>query len=204
VNAKEEELDNHYVESATYDLLMRHLSQLAARDGSIGTSEGEIAAFYMPRRNYFLGKFLKYGGTYPDGTVRLVKRGKARFALKDVHDQMIIDGQVSVLSHDLIHMADPTFARYLLRSNRYTSLQAEQWMEAFHGNMSGKEHHAPGIGLLARAKWMVWMPVKTFLSIYLRHKGILDGFPGFVWAMYSSLHIATSYVKYWEMRTSHT
>lgn len=200
VNAEEEELDNHYVDPLKYDLLMRHLALLEARDGKIGTEEGPIVAFYLPRSNYFLGKFLKYGGTYPDGTVRLVRNGKAHFALKDVHDQMIIDGQVSVLSHDLIHMADPTFSRYLTRSNRYTSLQAEQWMEAYHKKEGAKEKSAPGTHIFSIFKWVFYQPFKTFNSIYFRHKGFKDGFAGFVWAMYSALHIRTSYIKYWEMR----
>jgi len=202
VSATTDDLDNHIVDPKKYDLLMRHMALLEARDGKIATGDGEICAFYMPRRNYFLGKFLKYGGTYPDGTVRLVRKGKAKFALKDVHDQMRINGQVSVLSNDLIHMADPSFSRYLGRSNRYTSLQAEQWMDAYHKKIGAKEKFAPGVGLFSVIKWMVWKPKSVFFKLYFRHKGVLDGFPGFVWALYSSLHIASSYVKYWEMRKS--
>ena len=200
VSSKDDDLENHYVDPKKYDLLMRHLALLAARDGAVGTAEGPIVAFYMPRRNYFLGKFLTYAGAYPDGTVRLVRKGKARFALRDVHDQMIIDGQVSVLSHDLIHLADPDFSRYLTRSNRYTSLQAQHWMDAYHKKPNIHEHRAPGIGFFSQLRWMVIAPLATFFLLFIRHKGFLDGFPGFVWSLYSALHVATSYVKYWEMR----
>jgi len=201
VNGDEEAIDNHLVEPKKYELLVRHLKLLEARDGIVG-KDGPIVAFYMPRKNYFLGKFLKYGGAYPDGTVRLVRRGKAHFALKDVHDQMIIDGGVSVLSHDLVHMADPTFSRYLKRSDRYTSLQAQEWFDNFKKIKVSKGTFAPGIGLFSIVKWVFVEPTKTFLLLYFRHKGFKDGFAGLVWAIYSGLHLRTSFVKYWEMRKS--
>jgi glycosyltransferase involved in cell wall biosynthesis len=199
VDGNAEAVDNHQVNPEQYELLMRHLSLLEARDGKIGNG-GAIAAFYMPRRNYFLGKFLKFGGTYPDGTVRLVRKGRAHFALKDVHDQMIIDGGVSILSNDLIHMADPTFSRYLKRSDRYTTLQAEEWINNFKKVSGAKSNFAPGVGIFSIIKWIFIEPNKVFVSLYFRHKGMLDGMPGLVWAIYSSLHIRTSYIKYWEMK----
>ncbi len=204
VSSKKADLENHSVDPTKYDLLIRHLTQLEERDGSVGTKDGPIVAFYLPRRNYFLGKFLMHGGAYPDGTVRLVKKGKAHFALKEVHDQMIIDGQISVLSSDLIHMADPTFSRYLQRSNRYTSLQAQEWLDNFQKKPGAKSNFAPGTDIFSLFKWMFYIPSKTFFSLYFRHKGFMDGFAGLVWAIYSALHIRTSYVKYWEMRNQNS
>lgn len=196
-DSDDEGIENHDVDPKKYDLLLRHLQLLAKRDGTVGTEDGDIAAFFMARKNYFLGKYLMHGGAYPDGTVRLVKKGHAHFKLEDVHDQMIIDGRVSVLSSDLIHMADPNFERYLFRSNRYTSLQAKQWFDA-HNN----KEKAPHIHPLARFKWTVIEPLKVFWKLYIRHKGYRDGFAGRMWAKYSALHISSSYVKYWEMRTT--
>lgn len=185
-------------------LFERHEEAMRARDGAIGNDTGEVAAFFVPRSNYFLGTFLKYGGAYPDGTIRLVKNGKAKFALKDVHDQMMIDGTVRWLEHDLLHQADPEFSRYLTRSNRYTSLQASQWIDSVKNNKvedaapKSSIQILPGMGFVEEVRWMLWEPVKTFMKIYFRHKAFKDGFPGFVWAMYSGLHVASSYVKFWE------
>ncbi len=204
VESSDSELENHDVDATRYEMLKKHMELLAAREGAIGTDEGPIVAFFIPRKNYFLGRFLMHGGVYPDGTIRLVRNGKAKYGLKDVHDQMIIDGQVSFLSNNLIHMADPTFERYLTRSNRYTGLQAKQWLEnvgknGTHGVL-GPNASAPGTSFLSIFKYMVVLPKITFLSLYFRHRGYRDGFPGFIWALYSALHIASSYVKYWEMR----
>lgn len=147
-------------------------------------------AYYFKRRNYFLGRWMNKGGMYPDPVIRLFQKGKARLPQKTVHELMTVDGTTGWLSEDLLHIADPNFSRYLLRSNRYTSLQAEEWMK--EGNI--------GTNIWSIFLYLIWLPFVRFLSIYFRHKGFMDGFPGFVFAWFSGLHIASSYVKYWEQK----
>jgi len=148
-------------------------------------------AYYLKRRNYFLGRWMNKGGMYPDPVIRLFKKGKARLPQASVHELMSVEGTTKWLQNDLLHIADPNFARYLLRSNRYTELQAIDWI---------KENKL-GTNTSTIILYMIWKPLVRFLEIYLRHKGFQDGFPGFVFAWYSGLHIASSYVKYWEAKT---
>ncbi len=167
------EVNAYYVDDVDpkkYDLLVRHVALLEKRDGTIGSSDpnGDITAFFIPRKNYFLGKYLMHGGVYPDGTVRLVKNGSAHFELKEVHDQMVIDGRVSFLSNDLIHMADPQFSRYLKRSDRYTSLQATEWFENFKGKKHNRSAVVPGVNPVARFVWVLVKPKMTFLKMSLQ------------------------------------
>jgi hypothetical protein len=65
-----------------------------------------------------------------------------------------------------------------------------------------KTGERPGIGFFSYLVWMTLKPLHIFSLIYFKNAGYKDGFPGFVWAFYSGLHIASSYVKYWEKRTS--
>lgn len=155
---------------------------------------GQPSAFYLKRRNYFLGRWMNKGGMYPDPVIRLFQKGKARLPQKNVHELMEVDGATVYLSEDLLHIADPTFSRYLVRSNRYTTLQAEDWLK----------QGSPGTSNLDIIRYMIFKPLARFLSIYLRHKGYQDGFPGFVFALYSGLHIASSYVKYFEFTKTST
>lgn len=155
-----------------------------------GDQMGTADAYYLKRRNYFLGRWMNKGGMYPDPVIRFFKKGKASLPQASVHELMRVDGTTKWLSNDLLHIADPTFSRYLMRSNRYTTLQAEEWLQA------GKI----GTGWQAVITYILVKPFMRFVSIYLRHKGFMDGFPGFVFAWYSGLHIATSYVKYWEKK----
>lgn len=155
-------------------------------------ASAQADAYYIKRRNYFLGRWMNKGGMYPDPVIRLFKKGKAQLPQASVHELMSVDGTTKWLNNDLLHIADPNFSRYLLRSNRYTSLQAEDWLK------EGKI----GVDTWSVILYMLIKPAIRFLEIYLRHKGFMDGFPGFVFAWYSGIHIASSYVKYWEKKHS--
>lgn len=104
------------------DLFLRHQRLIEERDGKIGDESKEFAGFFIPRKNYFLGKFLRYGGVYPDGVIRLVKKGKAYFPCKSVHEQIVVKGRVGWLANPLLHYDSPTFSRYLKRNSRYIDL----------------------------------------------------------------------------------
>lgn len=136
--------------------------------------------FWLKRRNYFLGKFLTKGGVYPDPTLRLYRRGQGQLPCLDVHEQAIVNGSTATLTHDLLHYADPTFSRFILRNDRYSSLLANQ------------------IKNPKFLTYFIFKPILTFLSLYLRHRGYIDGFPGFVFALYSALRFPSAYIKYWE------
>jgi len=153
----------------------------------------ECNGFWLPRANYFLGRFLKKGGQYPDYTLRLYRRGKGKLPCKSVHEQAIVEGKVGFLKNDLIHIADPNFSRYLLRFDRYTSLIA--------GELSAAQLK---IGVANGLDYMLFKPVWWFLKTYFRHRGFVDGFPGFVFSLFSSLRFPVSYIKYWESKNTST
>src|SRR3989344_3185870 len=74
-------------------LFKRHQKLIEKRDGRLGDRTGEVVAFFIPRKNMFLGKALIYSGSYPDAVIRLIKRGKAYLPAKSVHEQMVIKGE---------------------------------------------------------------------------------------------------------------
>lgn len=146
--------------------------------------------YWIPRKNWFLGRFLMKGGVYPDYTLRLYKRGKGRLPQKDVHEQAVVDGDVGYLTEPLIHIADPEFARYLLRFNRYTDLIAKEFQE-----------RKTSINPLVMLQYEVLLPIWWFGKIYIRHKGFMDGWQGLVWAFFSSMRFAVGYSKYLKIKT---
>jgi len=156
----------------------------------VANSDPKENGFWIKRKNYFLGKFLKKGGQYPDPVIRLFRKGKGRLPEKSVHEQIEIDGEVGWLKNDLIHIAYPSFFSYLHRSNRYTTHDAQR--------MFKKEIPISKPEFL---QYLFLKPLTTFLNIYFRHKGFLDGFAGFVFATFSALHHITTYIKYREAKT---
>ncbi len=154
----------------------------------IGKNLPEPAAFWIKRRKMFLGRWVRKGGQYPDPVIRLFKKGKAFLPCKSVHEQMEVSGQTGSLQNPLIHLPNSSFASYLTKDNRYSTLTALE--------MADKK--VP-LNFWSFLKYLIWEPNRIFFSIYLRHRGFLDGFPGFVFACYSGLHWVSAYIKYWEM-----
>lgn len=146
------------------------------------------SAYWLPRKNFFLTRYLNNAGQYPDPVIRFFQKGKAILPAKDVHEQMTVNGVVGWLKTDLDHYATPNFSRYLLRENRYSSLQARLYLEA-----------GLKVNFFNTIKYLFCKPAGTFLNLYIRHRGFLDGFPGFVFSLYSGLHHAFSYMKLWEL-----
>jgi len=149
----------------------------------------EPAGYWLKRKNYFLGRYLRKGGQYPDPVIRFFRKGKGILPAKDVHEQVTIDGEVDWLKNDLIHWATPEFSRYMLREKRYSTLQAKFMLE----------DKLP-VNVFTFVKYFFFLPLKTFLMIYVRHKGFVDSWQGFVFALFSGFHYAWAYLKYLRMR----
>lgn len=154
-------------------------NELTAENRKLNTAP---VAYLIPRKNYFLGRFLTKGGVYPDKTIRLYRNGAATFPCKTVHENVEINGEVGELKNDLLHYADPVFSRYLKRWHRYNDLDVKLLKE---GNKK--------VGLV---NYVVLKPLVTFLSMYGRHKGFMDGWQGLVFAFFSSIRYIDIYRKF--------
>ncbi|PIQ72524.1 hypothetical protein COV86_02555 [Candidatus Roizmanbacteria bacterium CG11_big_fil_rev_8_21_14_0_20_35_14] len=178
--------------------------------GILSSRHPSLVAYWLPRKNWFLTRFLEKGGQYPDYTIRLYKNGVAKFPCKDVHENVeIIDPKnssrqartinnylssersesrnIGYLQNPILHYADPDFSRYLMRWDRYTSLEVEKM---------------PKDTKLGLFNYIIWKPKITFLMMYFRHKGFMDGFPGFVFALFSSIRFWGIYIKWRARRQS--
>lgn len=152
------------------------------------TPDHQPVAFWIKRKKLFLGQPIKKGGHYPDPVIRLFKRGRAFLPCKSVHEQMVVDGPVGWLKNEMIHETNPSFIRYITKDNVYSSLMAQE--------MKQKKVSLNSCSFI---RYFFWVPFKTWFSLFIYHKGFVDGFPGFVFAFYSALGHFTAYIKYWEM-----
>lgn len=167
------------------NLYLRHQKILEGRDGVIGNKNGEYDAFFFPRLNFFLGKFLRYGGVYPDGVIRLFRKGRAYLPCKDVHEQMVVKGRVGWLENDLIHYDSKTFGRYLARNSRYIDLMVTEFKDI-----------KLQINIFTFFDFILVKPLIWFLTTTFRNKGILDGFQGIVFSFFSALRFPRAYIRY--------
>jgi glycosyltransferase involved in cell wall biosynthesis len=179
------ELEEYQKNLPNNKLFNRHQKLIEERDGNLGNAGKPYAAFFLPRANYFLGRFLKSGGVYPDGVIRLFKKGKAYLPCKDVHEQFVVDGRIGWMQNDLLHYDSPTFEKYITRNRRYTRFIATQY----------KEEKLPK-NLINFFKYIFIMPAYWFLLTFIRHKGFKDSWQGFVFSFFSALRFPNSYIIY--------
>ena len=150
-------------------------------------SEPPYAAYSVPRKAYFLGKWIKHCGWYPGRVVRLFDKNKVGFSDKSVHERLVVGGPTGKLIGDLDHYTDPTIRHYFDKFNNYTSLAAE---ELFN---EGKNISLNDILL---------RPFFLFFKMYFLKRGFMDGFQGFVLSVFSSSYVFTKYCKLWELKKS--
>lgn len=146
-----------------------------------------IAAWEIARKNLFFNHWLRKGGQYPDKVIRLFWSGQAYLPQKDVHEQMTVKGQLATANGHLLHYGNPDLSSYLQKFNTYTSFKAMQLAEA----------KLPR-NFATTWQYLIHKPLATFCSLYLRHRGYVDGWPGFLFAYFSGCHHAVAYLKYCE------
>jgi len=149
--------------------------------------DSPVSGYYMPRKNYFLGRWIRHGGFYPDRKLRLFRRG--RFVERPVHEVVQVDGPTGMLNHALVHNAYPTLEGYIQHMNRYSSLGAEIVAAGGRGGFSVLN--------------IVINPLATFVYNYFFRLGLLDGREGLLLNLYHSAYVSWKYAKAWELgRTS--
>jgi hypothetical protein len=145
-------------------------------------------AYFLPRRNFFLGRWIRHGGYYPDPKLRLFRRGSAQFDERAVHETIRPSAPAGRLRGDLLHHAYPTLSAYIEHMNRYSALGATQAIAR------GKTSQSI-FGFL----WnVVLVPVATFKYNYFLRLGFLDGRQGLLLHLYHSVYVSWKYAKAWE------
>ena len=140
------------------------------------------AAFCFARRNRFLGRDLSHGEGYPDWSLRLFDRRRARWTADAVHERVETTGEAARLDGDLLHnTSHGGLAAYLEKQNRYTTLAAKAALQA---------------GNRASVAKMLLSPLLRFGKFYLLRLGFLDGWPGL---MHILIGCGNSFWKYAKM-----
>jgi glycosyltransferase involved in cell wall biosynthesis len=144
--------------------------------------------YALPRRNLFLGRWIRHGGYYPDTKLRLFPRGQANFQETPVHETATFAGNIQTLDGDLLHDAYPTLTSYLNHMQRYSTLGAR--IAVARGRT--------GRGLVSFLDGVLLNPLVTFLYNYILRAGFLDGREGLLLHLYHSAYVSWKYAKAWE------
>jgi glycosyltransferase involved in cell wall biosynthesis len=178
------------LEQASHDWILwidadeRISPELASEIKSALEKDPSFSGYRMPRKAFFLGRWMRHGGWYPGYVTRLFRRERGRFDSAHVHERLHIDGPIGMLNAPILHYTDDSIHHYYEKFNNYTSLAAEELIK------QGK--HYSTLDLLFR-------PVFMFFKMYLFKAGFLDGLEGFQLAVFSSTYVFTKYAKLREL-----
>jgi len=147
---------------------------------------GGFDGYSVPRKNLFLGRWIKHGGFYPDPKLRLFRCGMAYSTGRDPHDrfEMVSGERTEQLKGALIHHTYPTLTLYLEHMNRYSSV----WNRVPDAKPRSFSLNA-----------IVLRPLVTFIYNYFVRLGFLDGREGLLLHMYHAGYVSWKYAKAWEM-----
>ncbi|MBD2680875.1 MULTISPECIES: glycosyltransferase family 2 protein [Nostoc] len=182
-------------------------------------NQDEYTGYYLNRRVFFLGKWIRYGGKYPDWNLRLFQHKKGRYENlhtedipntgdNEVHEHVILQGKVGYLKNDMLHEDFRDLYHWLERHNRYSNWEARVYYNILTGQDDSGTIGANLFGdAVQRKRFLkkVWvhLPFKPFLRFvlfYIIQRGFLDGKAGYIYARLLSQYEYQIGVKLYELR----
>jgi glycosyltransferase involved in cell wall biosynthesis len=153
----------------------------------------QVDGYRLRLRHVFLGRWMRYGGYYPDLKLRLFRRvtstGATHFTDRPVHESIAVAGRVETMKKDFLHHGYPDLEIYLEHMGRYSTLGAR--LIAAKGKTSRS--------WLAFWWNVVFVPKLTFVWNYVFRLGFLDGREGLLLHLYHSAYISWKYAKAWQI-----
>jgi glycosyltransferase involved in cell wall biosynthesis len=144
---------------------------------------GDVDGFFVYRRTYYLGRWIRYGGWYPDGEIRLYRRDRGRWE-GGLHAKIAVEGKVKPLKHHYLHYNYQDFSDQIQTIDKYSRIAAEDMVEKGETFSSFK---------------LLFHPLFRFIKEYLWKLGFRDGLPGFVIIVSTMYYVFAKYAKLWEL-----
>ena len=162
------------------------MDQASGGSANLDVLKGRPLGFSIHRKNFFLGRWIRHGGFWPDPKLRLFRRGHGHCEARSVHETIQVDGRVVTIDRGaVLHHSYPALSDYIEHMNRYSSLGAEM--------------------IVARGKVrftvinIVLRPLATFIYNYFFRLGFLDGREGLLLHLYHAVYVSWKYAKAWEL-----
>ena len=152
---------------------------------AVENSQQNIHCFKMARKNHVLGKWLKFGGLYPDWEFRLFRKKYGKWWDREVHSRIVVPGEIGLLDTSLIHNGMPNISKQLRNLDRYTRYEADELIKRDIK--------------FSYFKWLIGPPY-IFFKRYIILQGFRDGARGLLLAVYASIYLFLSHAKLWEIK----
>lgn len=155
----------------------------------VAINQDVFEVFDVPRKSFFVSRFMQYSGWRPDRTNRLFKRGTARFTENQVHEHLNTKAKVGHLNESIIHYSYRDVYTVLKKMNHYSTAGAQDL------NTNGKQSSL--FVAIAHGLW-------AFTRTYFIKFGFLDGEEGFILAIANAETTYYKYLKLYFLKKSST
>jgi glycosyltransferase involved in cell wall biosynthesis len=161
----------------------------------------ECDGYYINRRVFFLGTWIRHGGKYPDWNLRLFKHASGRYENlgtedvpntgdNEVHEHVVLPTQAGYLKNDMLHEDFRDIYHWLARHNRYSNWEARVYFNLLTGKEDGGTIGSNLFGdSVQRKRFLkrIWVrlpfkPLLRFVLFYVIQLGFLDGKAGYLYA----------------------
>jgi len=142
-------------------------------------------AYFVPRKNYFLGRWIKHCGWYPDyRQPQLFRKDRFRYREELVHESFDCDGPVGFLQSPSLQYPFRDIDHYVAKQDRYSDLMARRMAEQ---------------GRRFSSHQLITHPLGACLKMYVQRAGFLDGMPGLILSGLYGYYTFMKYAKFWEL-----
>lgn len=164
----------------------RCTSEVANEIKKIINDPDAVDAYLTPRINFFMGRWIKHSGWYPNyRQPQLFRKSAMQYDLKPVHEGYILNSEnpLGKMQNPIWQFPFKNMAEVMHKANRYSSLGAEKI----------KHKKISMWTALSHASW-------SFIKHYIFKRGFLDGWSGFVIALGNFEGTFYRYVKALELQ----
>ena len=145
----------------------------------------EADAYFVPRKNFFLGRWIRHCGWYPDyRQPQLFRKSRFRYRQELVHESFDCDGAVSYLQQPVLQYPFRDIDHYIAKQDRYSDLMAKRMVK--DGNRFSPHQ-------------LISHPLAAFIKMFCLRRGFLDGMPGLILSGLYGYYTFMKYAKFWEL-----
>jgi glycosyltransferase involved in cell wall biosynthesis len=143
-------------------------------------TEPDADGFFIPRKVYYLGRWIRHSGWYPERKLRLFRKGTARWEGAYVHERLAFKGRTAKLKGSIHHFTYQNIHEHLVRINRFSDLGAQK---LYAGKKKARWYH------------LFFLPFFRFVRAYFWKLGFMDGFAGLVISVLTGYAVFVRYAK---------
>lgn len=171
--------------------------------------------YYVNRRFWFLDGWLRHCGYYPSWNLRFFRHRAGRYEQlpgvdgtnsgdNEVHEHVLLDGQVGYLQAEMEHYAFPTIETWVEKHNRYSNWEAKILASPDASDAASRARLDPQLARKRRLKHLAgrlpFRPMLRFFYHYIVRRGFLDGYRGYVFCRLMGIYEFLNVTKAAESR----